>query len=133
MLESKQPDRAGYRAVSLSGRRERSERDRSGLGGLLLLIRIRVEQSYNALSLRGGEYIGFSAQEDQRVIPEAVTRGANNTDPILWTMLNSIKEQQSQIEWQQEQIQKQTKQIEKQQRQIDTLEKAPERISRPGR
>jgi hypothetical protein len=38
----------------------------------------------------------------QRVIPEAVTQNSSgyllvNNDPILWTMLNAIKEQQREI------------------------------------
>jgi hypothetical protein len=50
-----------------------------------------------------GEHVGFGAQAVQRVIPEAVTANGNgylqiNNDPILWTMLNAIKEQQQQIE-----------------------------------
>jgi hypothetical protein len=56
-----------------------------------------------------GEYVGFSAQAVERVIPEAVTKNDKgyllvNNDPILWTMLNAIKEQQSQIEQQHQQI-----------------------------
>ena len=39
----------------------------------------------------------------QKVIPEAVTTSNSgylmvNNDPIIWTMLNAIKEQQTQIE-----------------------------------
>ena len=50
-----------------------------------------------------GEHIGFSAQEVQKVIPEAVSENNEgylmvNNDPIIWTMLNAIKEQQAQIE-----------------------------------
>ncbi len=42
-------------------------------------------------------FVGFSAQEVKKVIPEAVTLNENgylelNQDPILWTMLNAIKE-----------------------------------------
>jgi hypothetical protein len=49
-----------------------------------------------------GEHIGFAAQAVQKVIPEAVTANANgylmvNGDPIIWTMLNAIKEQQQEI------------------------------------
>jgi hypothetical protein len=49
-----------------------------------------------------GEHIGLNAQEVQKVIPEAVTKNSKgylmlNNDPILWAMLNAIKEQQSQI------------------------------------
>ena len=49
------------------------------------------------------EHIGLAAQEVQQVIPEAVTANSNgylmvNNDPIIWTMLNAIKEQQAQIQ-----------------------------------
>jgi len=42
-------------------------------------------------------YIGAIAQEIQKVIPEAVTTDDNgylvvNNDPIIWAMLNAIKE-----------------------------------------
>ena len=38
----------------------------------------------------------------QKIIPEAVSKNANgylmvNNDPILWSMLNAIKEQQKEI------------------------------------
>ncbi|HMC28128.1 MAG TPA: hypothetical protein VKM56_10095, partial [Verrucomicrobiae bacterium] len=58
----------------------------------------------NALGIKSeGEHVGFSAQAVQRIIPEAVSRNEKgyllvNNDPILWTMLNAIKEQQAQIE-----------------------------------
>jgi hypothetical protein len=58
----------------------------------------------NALGLKsGGETVGFGAQHLQQIIPEAVTTNANgylqvNNDPIIWTMLNAIKEQQQEIE-----------------------------------
>ena len=58
----------------------------------------------NALGLNGnGEYVGFGAQSLQKVIPEAVTQSTNgylmvNNDPIIWTMLNAIKEQQQILE-----------------------------------
>ena len=57
----------------------------------------------NALGIKSaGEHIGFGAQAVQQVIPEAVTTNANgflmvNNDPIIWTMLNAIKEQQKEI------------------------------------
>ncbi len=101
-----------------------------GLADLMRLNPIRFEyKADNALGLRGeGEYVGFSAQEVGRVLPEAVSRSASgylqiNNDPILWTMLNAVKEQQAQIEGQREQIQEQQKQIENQQRQNDALKK----------
>jgi septal ring factor EnvC (AmiA/AmiB activator) len=48
------------------------------------------------------EHIGLVAQEVQKVIPEAVSKNEKgyllvNNDPIIWTMLNAIKEQQQQI------------------------------------
>ena len=58
----------------------------------------------NALGLKSeGEHIGFGAQAVQKIIPEAVTKNSEgylmvNGDPILWTMLNAIKEQQKEIE-----------------------------------
>src|SRR5256714_2100432 len=78
---------------------------KAGLQTLRQLQPLRYEyKPNNALGLRGeGEYVGFSAQAVQRVLPEAVSRTASgylqiNNDPILWTMLNAIKEQQSEIE-----------------------------------
>jgi len=49
-----------------------------------------------------GERIGLGAHAVQQVIPEAVTKNAEgylmvNNDPIIWTMLNAIKEQQKEI------------------------------------
>jgi hypothetical protein len=58
----------------------------------------------NALGLADtSPQVGFSAQEVQKVLPEAVTTSTGgylqlSADPILWTMLNAIKEQQAQIE-----------------------------------
>jgi len=48
------------------------------------------------------EHVGFVAQEVQKVIPEAVSTNDKgyllvNNDPILWSMLNAIKEQQKEI------------------------------------
>jgi hypothetical protein len=48
------------------------------------------------------ENIGVSAQDVEKVIPEAVSEDKGyrilNTDPIFWTMLNSIKELKAQNE-----------------------------------
>jgi len=69
----------------------------------------------NALAIKSeGEHIGFSAQAVQKIIPEAVIKNDKgylliNNDPIIWTMLNAIKEQQSQIERQEKQIESLTK------------------------
>jgi hypothetical protein len=77
----------------------------SGLKAVMQLQPIRFEYKRdNALGLRTeGEHIGFGAQSLQKIVPEAVSRNANgylqvNNDPILWTMLNAIKEQQKEIE-----------------------------------
>ncbi|MDQ2974346.1 MAG: tail fiber domain-containing protein [Acidobacteriota bacterium] len=77
---------------------------KSGLKAVMELQPLRYEyRRDNALGLKSeGEHVGFGAQALQKVIPEAVTRNANgylqvNNDPILWTMLNAIKEQQNEI------------------------------------
>jgi hypothetical protein len=76
----------------------------SGLSAVMRLQPLRYEyKPDNALGIKSqGEHIGFGAQAVQRVIPEAVTQNANgylmvNNDPIIWTMLNAIKEQQKEI------------------------------------
>ena len=76
-----------------------------GLRAVMRLQPLRYEYKRdNALNLKSeGEYVGFSAQSVQRIIPEAVTQNDKgylliNNDPILWTMLNAIKEQQAQIQ-----------------------------------
>jgi len=78
---------------------------RSGLKAVMQLQPLRYEyKPDNALGLVSkGEHIGFGAQALQKVIPEAVTKNDKgfllvNNDPILWTMLNAIKEQQKEIE-----------------------------------
>jgi hypothetical protein len=75
-----------------------------GLKDLMQLRPLRYEyKPDNVLGLKSyGEHIGFSAQSLQAVIPEAVTANGQgylmvNNDPILWTMLNAIKEQQKEI------------------------------------
>jgi len=77
----------------------------SGLKAVMRLQPIRYEyKPDNALGLKSeGEHIGFGAQALQKVIPEAVTKNADgylmvNSDPVIWTMLNAIKEQQKEIE-----------------------------------
>lgn len=77
----------------------------TGLKAIMQLQPIRFEYKRdNALGIKSeGEQIGFAAQAIQNVIPEAVVKSPGNylminSDPILWTMLNAIKEQQKQIE-----------------------------------
>ena len=76
----------------------------SGLKAVMRLQPLRYEyKPDNALGIKlEGERIGVGAQAVQQVIPEAVTKNAEgylmvNNDPIIWTMLNAIKEQQKEI------------------------------------
>ena len=76
----------------------------TGLKAVMRLQPLRYEyKPDNAMGLKTvGERIGFGAQAVQQVIPEAVTKNAEgylmvNNDPIIWTMLNAIKEQQKEI------------------------------------
>lgn len=75
-----------------------------GLKAAMQLQPVRYEyKPDNALGLKSGdETVGFGARQLQKIIPEAVTTNANgylqvNNDPIIWTMLNAIKEQQQEI------------------------------------
>jgi len=85
----------------------------TGLKALMQLQPIRYEyKPNNPLGIKlEGENIGFGAQSLQKIIPEAVTRNSAGylmvkSDPILWTMLNAIKEQQKEIVELKGQIQK---------------------------
>ena len=76
----------------------------SGLKAVMQLQPIRYQyKQNNALGLKAEtENVGFGAQSLQKIIPEAVTKNSAgylmvNNDPILWTMLNAIKEQQKEI------------------------------------
>ena len=76
-----------------------------GLQAVMQLRPLRYEyKPNNALGLKSNqEYVGFGAQALQQVIPEAVTRNESgylqvNNDPIMWTMLNAIQEQQKEIQ-----------------------------------
>jgi len=76
----------------------------TGLNAIMQLQPLRYEyRSNNAMGITSkGEHIGFSAQDVQKVIPQAVTQNDSgylmvNNDPIIWTMLNAIKEQQKEI------------------------------------
>ncbi len=89
-----------------------------GLRAVMQLQPLRYEyKPNNALGIKSsGEHVGFSAQAVEKIIPEAVTKNDKgyllvNNDPILWTMLNAIKEQEQQIEKQQEQLKQQQLEI----------------------
>ena len=76
----------------------------SGLKAVMQLQPIRYQyKPKNIFGLKSEtENVGFGAQTLQKVIPEAVTKNSEgylmvNNDPILWTMLNAIKEQQKEI------------------------------------
>jgi hypothetical protein len=76
----------------------------SGLSQVLKLNPVRYRyKSDNAMGIRDtDEHVGVVAQDVQRVIPEAVTQNSKgyllvNNDPIIWSMLNAIKEQQEEI------------------------------------
>src|ERR1700730_15030038 len=95
----------------------------SGLNAVMQLQPIRYEyKPDNALGIKSrGKQIGFGAQAVEKIISEAVKTNERgyllvNNDPIMWAMLNAIKEQQQQIG-------KQQKEIGKQQTQIDALKK----------
>jgi len=77
----------------------------AGLDAILKLTPVRYRyKEQNAMGIKDSqEHVGFVAQEVEKVIPEAVSRNSRgyllvNNDPILWTMLNAIKQQQAQIE-----------------------------------
>jgi endosialidase-like protein len=77
----------------------------TGLKAVMQLQPIRYEyKPNNALGIKSeGEHVGFGAQSLQRIIPEAVSSTDSGylmvkSDPIIWSMLNAIKEQQKQIE-----------------------------------
>ena len=97
----------------------------AGLREILKLqpVRYRYKQD-NALGIHDhDEHVGFVAQDVQKVIPEAVSQNSQgyllvNNDPILWTMLNAIKEQQSQIVEQRKQIETQHLEIQRALRRI---------------
>ena len=78
---------------------------KSGLNAVMRLQPLRYQyKPNNPVGITpNGEHIGLAAQNVQQVIPEAVTANAQgylmvNNDPIIWTMLNAIKEQQQEIQ-----------------------------------
>ena len=98
-----------------------SGRFSSGLDQVMQLRPIRYHyKPGNGMGIRDmDEHIGVVAQEVQRVIPEAVTENGKgyllvNNDPIIWSMVNAIKEQQREIEQQQKLLRAQNAVNEKQ-------------------
>jgi hypothetical protein len=84
-----------------------------GLSAVMGLRPVRFSyKKDNALQLQTeSENIGFSAQELQKLVPEAVTKSTSgylvvHSDPVLWAMLNAIQEQQKQIESLKQEVQK---------------------------
>jgi len=81
----------------------------------------------NPLGIKdGAEHIGLVAQEVQEAIPEAVESNNRgylmlNNDPIIFAMLNAVKEQNVQLEAQQARIQAQDRRIAQLQSQIDSM------------
>ncbi len=76
----------------------------SGLSQIMKINPIRYRyKDKNGMDIHDSdEHVGLVAQEVQKVIPEAVTENSKgylliNNDPIIWAMLNAIKEQQRQI------------------------------------
>ena len=102
----------------------------AGLDAILRLHPIRYHyKGGNALGIQDrDQHIGFVAQDVRKVIPEAVTENARgyllvNNDPILWTMLNAIKEQQGLIGKQHQQIRAQQAKIKEQEARFDEQQK----------
>jgi trimeric autotransporter adhesin len=101
----------------------------SGLSQVLRInpVRYRYKEG-NAMGIGDREeHVGLVAQDVQKVIPEAVTENSKgyllvNNDPIIWAMLNAIKEQQWEISAQQRQIRSQRSQIARVTRHVGTLE-----------
>jgi len=88
-------------------------------GGLAQVMQLRpIRYRYkpdNAMGIRDGEErVGVVAQEVRRAIPEAVTENSKgylivNNDPVIWSMVNAIQEQQKEIEAQRKLIREQSR------------------------
>ena len=110
----------------------------AGLSEILKLSPVHYRyKDENGMGIRDhDEHVGFVAQDVQRVIPEAVSENNQgyllvNNDPILWAMLNAIKEQQGQIQQQRNLILTQQKQIALLRGKVGVLE-AAQRTTRNG-
>jgi trimeric autotransporter adhesin len=101
----------------------------SGLSQIMKLHPVRYRYNKeNALGIQDEqEHVGLVAQDVQKVIPEAVTENNKgylvlDNDPILWSMLNAIKEQQALIRQQQKQIRAQQARLKAQQAKSEAQE-----------
>ena len=85
--------------------------------GLRQILKINpVKYRYkdeNGMGIRDHEeHVGVVAQEVRKVIPEAITENSKgyllvNNDPIIWAMVNAIKQQQGQLKRQRSLLQAQ--------------------------
>ena len=108
----------------------------TGLDAILRLTPVRYHyKEQNAMGIKDGEeHVGFVAQEVDKAIPEAVTRNSRgyllvNNDPILWTMLNAIKQQQAEIETLTRSVHEKDAQIEKFTQQAQASERLQRRVA----
>jgi trimeric autotransporter adhesin len=89
----------------------------------------------NGMGIRDhDEHVGVVAQEIKEVIPEAVTENSRgyllvNNDPVIWAMLNAIKQQQQLIQKQQQQIVRLKSQVKTIQTTLKASQKTPARTS----
>ena len=109
----------------------------SGLDAVMKLQPIRYEyKADNAEGIQSeGEHIGFGAAAVREVIPEAVTQNSDgylmiDNDPILWTMLNAIKEQNAQMTQQNARIEAQSAEIKQLKEQNQKLARLEEKLER---
>ncbi len=134
-------DKTGGGSWGTYSDRRLKDLDGSFVSGLSQVLRINpVRYRYkeeNGMNIHDGEeHIGLVAQEVQRVIPEAVSENSKgyllvNNDPIIWAMLNAIKEQQKQIEEQRLQIRQQQRQITRLSGKVQAVESAARKTSVP--
>jgi hypothetical protein len=108
---------------------------KGGLDEVLKLQPIRYEyKTDNAIGIQSeGEHIGFGATAVSKIIPEAVTRSENgylmiDNDPILWTMLNAIKEQNAQMNSQNAELRAEIKQLKDQNKEFAQLKEQNRQI-----
>ena len=100
-----------------------------GLADILKLNTIKYHyKKDNKLNLPSGEeFYGFSAQEVEKIFPEAVKKGDNgylslDIHPIMIAYINAFKEQQVILDKQQEEIKDQKNSISELMKRIDALE-----------